>query len=100
VKVLLAPDGSVKLPPEVLEALGAEPGDTIRLFVDRRRKSVRLERFSEDPWADALREGPARDIEDLLSDQKKRQSEAEDLFDKKLRETDGGKPDDDPDKWR
>jgi len=87
-KVRLSKDGSVRLPPEVLEALGAEEGDTLRLFVDRRRKSVRIERFSEDPWADALREGPQKGIEDLLSDQKKRQAEAEDLFDRKLREKD------------
>ena len=99
-KIPLGKDGSVRLPPEALEALGADPGDTLNLFIDRKRKLVRLERFSEDPWSDAMREGPSKGMEDLLADQQKRQAEAEDLFDRKLKETDGTKPDDDADKWR
>ena len=97
----LAEDGSVRLPAEVLEALGAAPGDTLKLFVDRKRKSIRLERVSDDPWADAMRQAPEKKLDDILADQQKRQSEADDLFDRKLKdtETDGSKPDD-PDKWR
>jgi antitoxin component of MazEF toxin-antitoxin module len=99
-KLPLGKDGSVRLPPEALEALGAEPGDTLKLFVDRKRKFLRLERVSEDPWADALREGPSKGLEDILADQQKRQAEADALFNKKLKETDGTKPDNDADKWR
>ena len=56
---------------------------------------------TEDPWADAMRDGPSKGFDDILADQQKRQAEAEDLFNKKMKETDGGKPeDDDPDKWR
>jgi len=99
-KLPIGKDGSVRLPADVLEALGAEPGDTLKLIVDRRRKSVRLERVSEDPWADALREGPSKGLEDILADQQKRQAEADELFNRKLKETDGEKPDDTPDKWR
>jgi bifunctional DNA-binding transcriptional regulator/antitoxin component of YhaV-PrlF toxin-antitoxin module len=100
VKLPISKDGSVRLPNEVLEALMAEPGDTLKVFVDKKRKAVRLERFSEDPWADAMREGPSKGLEDILADQQKRQAEAEDLFDQKLKETDGEKPEDDFDKWR
>ena len=95
-------DGSVRLPPEVLEALGAEPGDNLKFVIDRRRKSVRLERVSDDPWADAMREGSSKGMEDILADQEKRQADADSAFDRKLKDTeaDGEKPENDPDKWR
>jgi len=101
VKLPISKDGSVRLPAEVLEALAAEPGDTLKIVVDKKRKSVRLERFSDDPWADAMRESSSKGFDDILADQQKRQADAENQFDQKMKETDGTKPDDDdPDKWR
>ncbi|MEM8883397.1 MAG: hypothetical protein AAGD14_04980 [Planctomycetota bacterium] len=101
-KLTIGADGSLKLPPEALEALGAEPGDTVKLNLDARQKRVRMERVSDDPWADAMREGPSKGFDDVLSDQQKREAEAKDLFDRKLRDskTDDEKPDDDHDRWR
>ena len=101
-KLDIAKDGSIRLPAELLQALGAEPGDTLKFVIDRRRKTVRFERVSEDAWADAMREGPSKKLDDILADQQKRQADAEDLFDKKLKEPepDDEKLKDDPDKWR
>ena len=107
-QIKLEADGSLRLPQSVLDAIGAEPGDELKLFVDNRRKSVRIERFATDPWADAMREQKTKKLDDVLADQQKRHAEAEDLFDKKMRDAqssetkpaDGSKPPDDADKWR
>ena len=96
-------DGSLRLPPEALAALGAEPGDDVRLFIDTRRKSVRIERHSDDPWADAMKDRPSHDMEDLFAQQKRREAEADDIFQNRLRkskkEDDCEKPGGDADKW-
>jgi len=81
----LEADGSLKLPPDALDALGAMPGDEVKLFVDSRKKSVRIERHSDDPWADAMRQKQSKGLEDLLADQQKRQQAADDLFNQGLR---------------
>jgi len=83
----IEPDGSLKLPREALDAIGAEPGDDVKLFVDSRRKFVRVERHSEDPWADALKEKKSKGLEDLFAEQQKRQTDADDLFNKRLRDS-------------
>ena len=82
----LESDGSLKLPPDALDALGAEPGDEVKLFVDSRKKIVRIERHSVDPWADAMREKQSKGLEDLLADQQKRQEAADDIFNQRLRD--------------
>ncbi len=46
-------NGEVKLPLDVLDAIGHENGEDVRIFVDTRRKQIRLERYVDDPWADA-----------------------------------------------
>ena len=102
----IEPDGTLRLPPEALAALGARPGDEVRLFIDSRKKSVRIERHSDDPWADALKEKPSQGLDELLAAQQKRQAEADDIFDKRLRESKkkkddpDEKPKGDPDRWR
>ena len=79
-------DGTLRLPPDALDALGAEAGDEVKLFIDSRKKFVRIERHSDDPWADALREKKSKGLEDLLAEQQKRQAAADDLFNKRLRD--------------
>ncbi|MHC4953779.1 MAG: hypothetical protein ACYTGZ_07800 [Planctomycetota bacterium] len=98
----IQPDGSIKLPHEALEAIGAEPGDEVRLFIDGRKKVIRIERHSDDPWADALKEKPKQDMEGIFEEQKRRQAEAEAIFKKRLKDSKPGegKPDSDSDKWR
>ena len=83
----IEPDGSLKLPREALDALGAAPGDDVKLFVDSRRKFVRVERHSDDPWADALKEKKSKGLEDLFEEQQKRQTDAHDLFNQRLRDS-------------
>ena len=82
--------------------MGAEPGDEVRLFIDGRKKAIRIERHSDDPWADAMKEKPKIGMKDIFEDQKRRQAEAEQTFKKRLKESEPGegKPDNDPDKWR
>lgn len=98
----LGPGGEVKLPADALEALGIEPEDKeVEIFVDTRRKQVRLERHVEDPWADALKEKEQKGLEDLMADQTQREQDAQDLFERKLKEPPPKRrPEDDPDYWR
>ena len=98
----LGPGGELKLPPDVLEALGIEPEDkVVEIFLDTRRKQIRLERHVDDPWAEAMRNRPERGIEDLMADQEQREADAEDLFDRKLKEPPPKRrPEDDTNHWR
>ncbi len=98
----LGPGGEVKLPPDVLQALGIEPEDKeVEIFVDTRRKQLRVERHVDDPWADALKEKDQKGFEDLMADQTQREADAQDLFEKKLKEPPPKRrPEDDPNYWR
>ena len=81
-QVTISEDGSIRIPREALDVLGAEPGDDLKVILDRRRRAVRLERTSGDPWADAMREPKSKDFEDLLEEQKRREAEARAAFDR------------------
>jgi len=100
----LSADGSLKLPPDVLEALQLEPGQKVRLFLDTRRKEVRVERHVDDPWAEAMKKKEGPDFDDLFADQNRREAEAEQLFDRRVdqvkKEKPKRRPEDDPDYWR
>lgn len=93
--------GEIRLPPDALEMLEIEPGGKVEIFVDTRRKQVRLERHSDDPWADALRQKQQKGFDDLLAEQSQRESDAADLFDQRLKDPPPKrKPEDDPGYWR
>ncbi|MHC4134006.1 MAG: hypothetical protein ACYTDU_12070 [Planctomycetota bacterium] len=94
--------GELKLPPDVLEALGIVPEDKeVEIFVDKRRKQIRLERHVDDPWAEAMEKKPEKGFEDLMADQQQREADAEDLFDRKIKEPPPKRrPEDDPGYWR
>ena len=97
----IGPQGEVKLPLDAMEALDLEPGGTVEIVVDTRRKQIRLERHVDDPWADALREKDQKGFGDLLNEQDQRETDAADLFDRKIKEPPPKrKPEDDPDLWR
>ena len=95
--------GNVKLPADALEAIGHETGEDVEIFVDTRRKQIRLERHVEDPWADALKPKDEKGFGDLMSEQQAREQAAADLFDQKMKDppkADKRRPEDDPDHWR
>jgi antitoxin component of MazEF toxin-antitoxin module len=98
----LGSGGELKLPPDVLEALGIEPEDKeVEIFLDKRRKQLRLERHVDDPWAEALRQKPEKGLEDLMEDQAQREADAKELFERRLKEPPPERrPEDDPDYWR
>ena len=87
-QIKIEADGSLRLPPEALQTLGAEPGDDVKLFLDNRKKQIRMERTSGDAWADAMRETKSKGLEDIFADQQKREAEADDIFKRKLGEAD------------
>lgn len=94
-------DGSIRLPPAALEALGYEAGEQVTLYIDTRRKCLRIERHVADAWGEALKEKPQKGLEDLFDDQKAREAEAERLFDEEMRKpSPKRRPEDDPDHWR
>jgi hypothetical protein len=99
----VAKDGTVKLPPDALEAIAWEPGEQVRIVVDTRKKEIRLERHVDDVWAEALRPKQQKGFDDLMAEQSKRDADAKELFERKLREAKPGdkpRPEDDPDRWR
>ncbi|MHC4548032.1 MAG: AbrB/MazE/SpoVT family DNA-binding domain-containing protein [Planctomycetota bacterium] len=97
----VGPHGEVKLPADVLEALGLQAGEQVEIHVDTRRKQVRLERHVEDAWAEAMREKSQKGLEDLMADQAQREEDANRIFEEKLKEPPPPRrPEDDPDLWR
>jgi antitoxin component of MazEF toxin-antitoxin module len=94
-------DGSVRLPDDVMRALDLAPGEKVEIYLDTRRKAVRLERHVDDPWAEAMKQKPEKGFDDLMTEQQKREAEAERIWKEKLKEGPGErKPEDDPDRWR
>jgi len=96
-------EGELRLPADAMETLGLEPGEQVEIFVDTRRKQVRLERYVDDPWAEAMKKKQEAGIDDLLDQQAERDAAAERLFEERLKEppkADDRKPEDDPGYWR
>lgn len=101
VRLTVGRDGSVKLPQDAMEALDLAPGEQVELRIDTRRKQIRLERHVDDPWKEALKQKDEKGFEDLMSEQKAREAEAERLFDQRSKEPPPKKkPEDDPGYWR
>ena len=98
----LGANGEVRLPGEALEALEIQPGEKLALRIDTRHKQVRLERHVDDPWAEALKQKKQDGFEDILGAQKQRESDAADLFDKRVQNAPKEKPrpEDNRDLWR
>ena len=98
----LGADGALELPPDVLAALGIEAEDTeVEIYVDTRRKQLRVERHVDDPWAEALKEKEQKGFDDLHAEQAERDAEAKRIFEEKLKEGPGKRrPEDSPDRWR
>ena len=98
----VGPDGEVKLPPDALEAIALEAGEKVRIVVDTRRKEIRLERHVEDAWAEAMKPKEQKGFDDLMAEQARRDAEAKEIFERKLKDAKPGerRPEDDPDLWR
>jgi len=97
----VGPGGEVRLPRDALQSLELEPGGEVELFVDTRRKQIRLERHVQDAWEEALREKPKKGFDDLMDEQSRRDVAAAELFEKKLKEPPSGRrPEDNLDLWR
>lgn len=95
--------GEITLPEDALHALGAKPGDRLKLRIDSRHKVLHLERHVDDPWEEALQEKKAPDFEELMTDQQKRDAEAKRLFEERLEGRGKGpaaRPEERPDSWR
>ncbi|MHC4225254.1 MAG: hypothetical protein ACYSX0_12435 [Planctomycetota bacterium] len=94
-------DGEIRLPPEAIEVMELKPGEQVELFVDRRRKQIRIERHVEDAWSEAMKKKQEKDFEDILSEQTDRENAATEFFEKKLKEPpEPRRPEDNPDLWR
>ena len=98
----LTADGALRLPPDVLEALGIEAEDReVEIFVDTRRKQLRVERHVDDPWAEALKQKEQKGFDDLHAEQAERDAEAKRIFEEKLKDGPGKRrPGDNRDLWR
>jgi antitoxin component of MazEF toxin-antitoxin module len=97
----VGPEFEVKLPADVVEALGLESGEKVQIYIDARRKAVRLERHVDDPWTEALKDKDTPGFEDLMQDHDARQEDAKKLFEQKLKEKpEKPRPEDNPDLWR
>lgn len=99
----VGPEGEVKLPSDALEAIGWEPGEKVEIHLDTRHRRILLERHVEDAWAEALKRRPEKGFEDILSEQARREQEAKEIFERRLKETKPGErrgAEDDPDLWR
>lgn len=104
IKLTIGSDGRVLLPKEALDAIDVEPGAHVKLFIDTRRRSLRIERHVDDVWGEALKKKDGKSFDDILAEQKQREKEAEDIFRRGSKDAASGKKDRDPenhpDRWR
>lgn len=101
VHLRLGQKGEITLPEDALYALGAKPGDRLKLRIDSRHKILHLERHVDDPWKEALEEKSTPGFEELLTDQQKRDAEAKRLFEERLKQKGPApRPEERPDSWR
>ena len=99
----VGPDGEVRLPPDVMEAIQLKPGEKVEIQVDGRRQFVRIERHVDDPWGEALKDSDAPSFEDLMDDRKSKADDAKKRFEERLKDAPKEikrRPEDDPDHWR
>lgn len=99
----VGPDGEVRLPPDVIEAIQLKPGEQIEIQVDVRRQFVRIERHVDDPWGEATKESDGPSFQDLMDDHKSKAENAKRAFEDRLKEAPEEfkrRPEDDPEYWR
>jgi bifunctional DNA-binding transcriptional regulator/antitoxin component of YhaV-PrlF toxin-antitoxin module len=83
--VKLGDRGDLLLPEDALSAIDVAPGDKVRITIDHRRNELRIDRFVDDLWAEATKDKPKKDFDDLLSEQRKRTQAAKDVFDRRFK---------------
>ena len=97
VRVQVRKDGSIPLPKEVLEALGAGPGSYLLLKVVEGRLEV--EKTTYDPWTEGLKKKGPASFEEIMKKQKEGLQEAEKDFMEKLKNPPEIRPEDRHDFW-
>src|SRR5262245_30403532 len=99
-RIKIAPDGSLRLPREIVERLGWKTGSTLE--VTEESGVVRLERLEVDPFAEAQKAPEPDALEKRLAADRQRQEEARKVFEERLKGKDLPelRPEDRPDFWR
>ena len=97
---MIGPDGSFRLPREVLEQLGWKTGNYLEVSV--REGVVRLKHVEVEPFVEALKKPEPDAFERILSQQKKSREEAFKVFEERVKTKDFPevRPEDKPDYWR
>ena len=99
-RIRMLPDGSLRLPEEVLEKLGWQPGSYLE--VSMAGGAVQLRRVEVDPFREAAKKPDADAFEKILSQQQKSQEDAFKAFEERVKAKDISppRPEDRPDYWR
>src|SRR5262245_2612048 len=82
-RIKIAPDGSLRLPHELIDRLGWKTGSTLEVSEDG--GIVRLQRLEVDPFAEAQRAPEPDAFEKRLEADRKRQDEARRTFEERLK---------------
>ena len=80
-RIRMLPDGSLRLPEEVLEKLGWQPGSYLE--VSMAGGAVQLRRVEVDPFREAAKKPDADAFEKILSQQQKSQEDAFKAFEER-----------------
>src|SRR2546422_5550268 len=96
-RIRMLPDGSLRLPEEVLEKLGWRPGSYLE--VSMAGGAVQLRRVEVDPFREAAKKPDADAFEKILSQQQKSQEDAFKAFEERVKAKDISppRPEDRPD---
>lgn len=96
-RLRVAPNGSIKLPQELLEKLGWLTGS----YLEFKRKGERLEiwRVEVDHFAEAMKEPDQEGFDKVLRRQKESQTKAFESFEERLKNAPELRPEDRPDFW-
>ena len=90
--------GFIRLPEEVLSALGLSPGKEVKIRLAGKR--VTLERHIADPFAEYRNRPEAPSMDDLIQADAEKKNAVAKEFEERLKEKPEYLPEDHPDFWR
>ena len=85
-KLAIEADGSVRLPPEILERWGVSPGRKVEAAVEKGRLVLRPLAIEGDPFAEGVKAPDAEGFEKALRKDAEEKARAREAFDRLLQE--------------
>jgi hypothetical protein len=96
-RIRINPDGSIKLPGEILDSLKWTTGSYLE--IEQKGDRLQIRRIEVDLFAEAMKQPDPDTIEKILQKQKETTKKAAEDFEKKIKDPPKLRPEDRPEFW-